>query len=332
MSVNDFKIEYGGYLPLELRNGEEYFSRYQDASYIGFNCGRACIAAALDNVNVSRVHIPVYNCYVVEKALIENGYTILKYLLTENFLPLISDFKDGDWIVYVDYFGTSDRTYIKQKIAKQYQRVIFDNTQAFYSKPILMDNVFNVYSCRKFFGVSDGAYLVYKNGLDIKTFYEKDNSWKRASYLLKSIECGTNGAYKDSLLGEESIGFSVKIMSDLTRKILKNIDYDQIKYARKRNFNILHNMLDSVNSFKQIDTNEDFTPMIYPLIVEDDSLREKLINNNIYVPQWWKYLSGKLSKNSVEEKMVKYLFPLPIDQRYSNEDMINLSEVVIGLL
>lgn len=332
MKMTEFKIEYGGYLPLELKNSEEYFNRYQDASYIGLNSGRACIIAALDNKNVHRVHIPFYNCHVVEETLIENGYTVCKYLLNEDFLPLISDFKDEDWLVYVDYFGTSDRAEIKTKIAKQYKKVVFDNTQAFYSKPILMENVFNTYSCRKFFGVSDGAYLVYKSGQSIKTHYEKDSSWERASYLLKSIELGTNGAYKDSLRGEESIGFSVKIMSDLTRKILKGIDYDQVQMIRKRNFGILHDVFYSINSLKKIDTSEDFTPMIYPLVVEDGSLREKLVSKNIYVPQWWKYLEGKLCEDSIETKLVKYLLPLPIDQRYSSEDMVNLSEIVIGLL
>lgn len=324
-------MEYGGYLPLELKSGSEYFTRYQDASFVGFNSGRSCIVAALDNMEVSRVYIPFYNCHVIEKALIQNGYVVSKYILDEDFLPIIHDFADNDWLVYVDYFGLADSNDTKQKVVKQYQRVIIDNTQAFYSIPILKEDIFNVYSCRKFFGVSDGAYLVYKKGLDIKVPYNHDVSWKRAGFLLKSIEMGTNGAYKENLISEESIGFSVKLMSSLTRNILKSIDYDSIQLTRKNNFRLLHNVFHTINMLK-FDSSEKCTPMIYPLMVKDDSLRKKLVREKIYVPQWWKYLIDELSEESIEIQLSKYLFPLPIDQRYKDVDIIQLSKIVKELI
>lgn len=59
----------GGYLPLELNKGLEYFERFHDIDIWRFNSGRSSIVAALNSMKVRRVHIPFYNCYMVEEAL-----------------------------------------------------------------------------------------------------------------------------------------------------------------------------------------------------------------------------------------------------------------------
>ena len=61
--------------------------------------------------------------------------------------------------------------------------------------------------------------------------------------------------------------------------------------------------------------------MVYPLLVKsmdsDKEMRSELIENNIYIATYW---AGQKDKG-YGDKLEKYLLPLPIDQRYSVEDM-----------
>ena len=47
--------------------------------------------------------------------------------------------------------------------------------------------------------------------------------------------------------------------------------------------------------------------------------------------QWWKYLLDILPSDSVEADYSRYLLPLPIDQRYTPDDMRTLAALVLRL-
>lgn len=319
--------EYGGYLPLEMNEkGGELYSENNDYTVWRLNCGRSAIVAALKSCEVGRVFIPYYNCHVVETALQKYGYTISKYKIDRNFMPLLDSISENDWIVYTDYFGICTLK-TKEEIIRKYRNVIFDNTQAFFSDPIIKKGVFNVYSCRKFFGVSDGAYVISNRKTDIDNLYNKDFSWERCAYLIKSYELGTNGAYGDSLQSEESIGYEIKLMSDFTRIMMQFINYETVRVKRNKNFNYLVEQFADINDIK-LKSNESTAPMIYPLLVYNDELRTYLIQKKIYVPQWWKYLIDTMKESDFEVELSKYLIPLPIDQRYSLEDMNDIVNII----
>ena len=71
--------------------------------------------------------------------------------------------------------------------------------------------------------------------------------------------------------------------------------------------------------------------MIYPFLCRVDGLRRRLIKNKVYVSQWWKYLLELLPADSVEADYSRYLLPLPIDQRYTPDDMHALAALVLQL-
>ena len=47
--------------------------------------------------------------------------------------------------------------------------------------------------------------------------------------------------------------------------------------------------------------------------------------------QWWKYLLDVLPADSVESRLSRYLLPLPLDQRYTPDDMRELAALVLQL-
>ena len=319
--------EYGGYLPLELKERNELFDRYPNAKVARFNSGRASVVAAVLAVQPKKLYIPRYNCSVVREALQQAGLNYSFYSLNNELEPALDGIEEGAWLLYVHYFGTASEEKIA-RIAKKYKNVIFDNTQAFFAKPVLDGNCMNVYSPRKFVGLVDGGYLVWSGKREVSEDYPQDVSWERAGFLFKSIELGTNAAYKDNLDSKVCLADGIKRMSVLTQRMLRSLDYDALAEKRDRNYRVLIEKFKGINQLKL--PMEGFAPFVYPLVIEDPELRSKVVGSKIYTPQWWKYLLDEVPQNSVEAWLSKWLLPLPVDHRYSEKDMEEMAAIIIN--
>ncbi|MDO4332600.1 MAG: hypothetical protein Q4C58_07900 [Eubacteriales bacterium] len=321
--------EYGGYLPLELREGHELFDTYNGAKVARFNSGRASIAAAVKSVHPQKLYIPYYNCAVVRETLAAEGVDYEYYYLDENLEPAIEIINTDEWLIYVHYFGIASEEKMK-KIADKYKNVIFDNTQAFFAKPILDGNCMNVYSPRKFVGLIDGGYLVWSGEREVSEDYPQDISWERGGFLLKSLELGTNAAYKDNLDSKVCLADGIKRMSVLTRRMLKSLDYDDLAEKRDRNYRVLVKKFEDVNLLKV--PMQGFAPFVYPLVIENSDLRRRVVEKKIYVPQWWKYLLDEVPEDSIESWLSQWLLPLPVDHRYNENDMEDMASIIFQCL
>ncbi|MBO5560987.1 MAG: hypothetical protein J6A07_05000, partial [Firmicutes bacterium] len=62
--------------------------------------------------------------------------------------------------------------------------MIIDNTQAYFQMPV--NGVDTFYTCRKFFGVTDGAVLYTASAVD--TELDIDESYTRMTYILGRFE------------------------------------------------------------------------------------------------------------------------------------------------
>lgn len=320
------KKEYGGYLPLELPHGQEYFAGF-GSDMQRLNCARSAIYAALERCGAQKVRLPWYNCETVQEPLRRLGVPYAFYFLDEELFPQTPPLEENEWLLYVNYFGTAPKELL-DRVKTTFGRVIFDNTQAFFASPRMDADSYNVYSCRKFLGVADGAYLIHKD-LQARP-YPADSSWQRAGYLLKCLDTSTNEAYPDSLRNEDLLAREVREMSALTRRLLAAVDYEEVKRRRRENFLVLHAALADVNG-RPVNTEAE-APMIYPLYIEKEGLRAALIGNRVYVPQWWKWMLGKVPEDSVEARLSRWLLPLPVDQRYTPDDMRDLARVMRGCL
>ena len=69
-------------------------------------------------------------------------------------------------------------------------------------------------------------------------------------------------------------------------------------------------------------------PMVYPLVIEDTSLRGQLKENSIFVGQWWKYLLYTMDPAGIEYYYAQNVYPIQIDQRYSEEHLLFTRDVV----
>lgn len=316
--------EFGGYMPLELNRGSEYYN-YTSADMLRLNNGRAAIITAVKDGEFNKVYLPLYLCYSVTTALANAGINFEYYNIDNNFLPININIKDDEVLLWPNYYGVQSYNHI-DNLVRRYKNLIIDNTQAFFSEPIL--SVYNIYSCRKFFGVSDGAYLIHNN-LKKQDLYDS-KSYSTSMYLSKSIECGTNAAYSESLENEKRVEEeAVSNMSLLTRRLMSSIDYKGCILKRNQNYSILQKYLDKYNMLKLQDNIN--APMVYPLLLEND-FRQNLVSKRIFVSQWWKWIINLDIANEWEQLLAKNLLPLPIDQRYSCEDMEQLAKLILDII
>lgn len=109
-------------------------------------------------------------------------------------------------------------------------------------------------------------------------------------------------------------------MSKLTQNILSSIDYEDVIKRRKENFDYLHKELGNMNLIK-IESDLEFVPFVYPFMIEDESLRQKLIEKKIYIAKYWNEVLDRKNVSYIEKDFVNRILPLPVDQRYDLDDM-----------
>ena len=124
-----------------------------------------------------------------------------------------------------------------------------DHTHAFFQKPL--EGIDTLYSCRKFWGVSDGAYLSTEAQLTENNI--SDYSAERMKHILGRYEQDAGTYYKDMLANAAKYdGMEIRQMSRLTQNLLKAVDYDSAKERREQNYQILRELLPSENIFNEI--------------------------------------------------------------------------------
>jgi hypothetical protein len=312
----------GGYFEMEIGNCSSNFH----SKAIALNTGRNSLELILKNININRIYIPYYICDVILEPIKKFDLDYRFYFLDNKFYPLVDSIKDNEALLYVNYFGIFTRNV--KKLSEQYNNLIIDNTQAFFSEHI--EGTYSFYSPRKFFGVPDGgfAYINKCIALDIET----DKSYERFSHLIKRVDEGPEEGYRDFKENDEKLkNLPIRKMSKLTKKLLKNVDFEKVRKIRNENFAYLHNNLEKNNELRDIIAGENVNgPMVYPYLQKDNvNLKTFLIKNKVFVATYWPNVSKWIDdENSFELYLYNNLIPLPIDQRYNKNDMKIVLELI----
>ena len=204
-------MEIGSFIELQFPKGLEYYSGEQDIARL--NSGRAAIYHAARALNCQTVWLPYYQCDTVRDFLLRKGMTVKYYHIDTRINPVDIEQKPHEAVVFVNYFGIMSQARMKS-LAKRYDNVIIDNSQAFFCKPV--EGCMNVYSARKFIGVPDGAYVIGENAEQYVDEYEKGYSSDTSLFLLQRIEYGCEGkTYESRMINEHRIDSEdIKQMSD----------------------------------------------------------------------------------------------------------------------
>lgn len=306
----------GGYFELELPTHQEFHS-----NAIALNSGRFCLEYILKCRKYSKVYVPYFTCDSAVEPIIKLGIPYEFYQIDKGY-HIIDDIvlSENEAVIYTNYWGLQGEYCIQ--LAKEYGRqLIVDYTQAFFAKPISGIDTF--YSCRKFFGVPDGGYLYTDVQADFDI--EQDVSYSRMDSLIKRIDLSPEQGYDDfRRCSEEFHALPIRYMSNFTKRMMAAIDYHVVAKKRRTNYEILRQSLGG----KAL--SEDDVPMIFPYEVNDgQSLRKHLINNKIFVAKYWPNVDSWAGNDALETWMANNILPLPIDQRYGEEDMKRVINIIM---
>ena len=307
----------GGYFSLELPFREEY---HKDA--IRLNTGRNCLEYILRARKYSKVYIPYYTCEVILEPFQKIGVEYEFYHVDIN-LEIRDEIKlnVGEAVLYTNYFGLKQR-YIEQLAERVGTRLIIDNTQAFYAKRL--EGIDTFYTCRKFFGVADGAYLYTDKQLDEE--FEKDESYSRMAHLLKRIDLSAEEGFADFRKADDGLDNQpIRRMSNLTQRIMQSIDYQAVAKKRRNNYMTLHKELSGKNNL-ELNLDDDAVPMVYPFLSPLNGLREKLVDHKVYVARYWPNVLEWTTKDDIEYILASQMLPLPVDQRYGERELKKIIE------
>lgn len=309
----------GGYFSLETRVGEHY---HKDA--IRLNTARNCFEYVLRARGYAKVYIPYYTCEVmlepIQKLELDYEFYHINEQLEPKSLPKLGE---NEAFLYTNYFGLKQGCV--RRLASEFgSRLIVDNAQAFYAEPL--GGIDTFYSARKFFGLSDGAYLYTDKPL--RQEFVQDCSFDRMSHLLKRVDLGAEAGYQDFKKNDDAlIAQDIKRMSNLTEALLYGIDYESAKEKRIKNYNTLSEALRAKNQF-HLNLRADDVPMVYPYLTDDVTLKKRLITAKIFVATYWPNVFDWCKPQGLEYELAEKVAFIPVDQRYGIEDMQRIIEVI----
>lgn len=322
--------EIGGYFQMEQLSGNEYYP-----DLLPLNLGRTALLYALEQLRVKKLYIPDFICDSVSDALSRWEGETAVYPVNKNFLPSQEFFgpdtalkETGSYLYIINYYGQLTDETLKA-LHTQYGNLIVDNTHSFFQRPL--PQIPTLYSCRKYFGLPDGAYLFLPEKPKDFAALPRDHSGQRMEHILGRFEQSASIYYESMLQTAHSFYEEpVKQMSALTQNLLRGIDYPRSARLREQNFRILDAAL---GKYQPRHFSMPKGPFVYPFYSTDAPiLKKKLAGYKIFVPTYWNNVIASAPQDSAAYDLAAHILPLPIDQRYQEEDMHQLISVFTNLL
>jgi hypothetical protein len=342
----------GGFFELEPAGSD--LAR-QDGLYhanaLALSTGRACIGYILDQPFESkkpmRCYVPSYSCDAVYEPFLERDISLEYYSITEQFeLQHEINLKSDEYLFYINFFGIKHQ-YTEQLIERYGDQLIIDSTHSFFHKGYPRNWSFT--SARKYFGVADGAFVLGfsdeahdrralgDRSLENSHLPRFDNPDLSPNKLRADGEFAK--AYSAYQAYEKRLNADVLRISKVSEAMLKDIDYDAVTSLRQANFQYYHKELAAYNqiqfdqkTIQELEGNElkEHTAFCYPFLPKTRIEKTLLHQEQFFIPALWADVlnrpnddvTGKVIGNeSTESKLCHDLLPLPIDHRYTQQDL-----------
>lgn len=312
--------EIGGYFGLEQFTGSEYHK-----GLLALNNGRSALLYLLKARKISKLYIPYFLCDSISNLCDQHGYSYEYYPIDSSFLPVFDfSLSDSEWLYVVNFYGQINNSQVAA-LKSRYNNIIFDNVHAFFQNPVA--GVDTIYSCRKFFGVPDGAYLSTQAVLD--ETLEQDISKDRMRHILGRYEGCASDYYADFKSNDHSFStLPLRRMSKLTHNLMSGVNYDSVRATRNANYAYL---AASLGGHNKLCLSAPDGPYCYPFYYCNGmELKKALAEEHIYVATLWPNVLTCGAQLEID--YAKNILPLPCDQRYDSGDMRRVIDAILRYL
>lgn len=254
---------------------------------------RSAIKYLFDYLKPKEIWLPSYLC----QTIIQGNHNF-KFYDCDIFENLSKYFdlanKKNNIFYYIEYFGFAKNIDFKDKKCI----VIQDCSQSIFLKKNPQAD-YAVYSFTKMLPVPDGGSFIG----DLDPNYENNNAHVLESFKIskKAIELRRNGNenWRDFYLRSKKKPIGFYQMSDYSKKIIHNIDLEQIAKNFKNNYNAVSS---KINSLFKISDN---IPVGFPVLLKKrDFILKTLIEKKIYPAIHWKLPFYFKKSSNIEKKIL----------------------------
>ena len=359
-------MEIGGFLEFpELKDTERKESAYYYLTqiydnYNFFADGRQAIKAVLlntEDILNKTCYLPSYLCDSILQSFRELELDVKFYPHRELLKPVLDGNIEDSLVYLIDYFGTEPVS--EEEIVELLDgnnMVILDVSHSILDEnrfSLTHENFYLISSLRKTFPIPDGgivyhsdpkfksndipprkyekkleAMLLRKLYLNETDTYMKDTDNAEKSKWVKEHFLNLNQEYEsykyDSTVEPQSIPLT-------SCYILKNISMTDITDRRWQNLNFMHEKIlkRDLLLFNQDNIKSPFILTLkFKNENERDSMRKRLIENDVYPPVLWDLKAYIPEEFSYERNLSKRILMVPIDQRYGPAEMSKVRDIL----
>lgn len=329
---------------LEKGNNSLLWWKQDDYNIQYYKSGRNAIKALCKNIGLrKKVAIPIYTCDTVIQPFLDEKWDVVFYKINKDLSICDQSLDDvvnkdkPDVIFFHSFFGFNTYGNTENIIKYKNQGIVIveDLTQSLFSNHFLKMADYYVTSFRKFIAIADGGALISKKKLTNQCVSDADN--RIVETALIAFE--TKKEYFDTGNSELKILYRKKYqelnslisnneqlmkMSDYSRKIIDSCNIKLITDIRQKNYEYLLHEIEEIGFVKTVLelSIEKCTPLYLPIYVtERAEVQKYLAEHNVYCPIIWPKSNSITFYDSDVDYMYNSMLCIPIDQRYSIEDM-----------
>ncbi len=331
-------------LSVEKDNIFDYLSEFEFCYY--FDSGRSALKHLVNQLQAcSRVLLPEFICESVTNCFDRSKVSF--YKIEKDFSIDLDDLRakvqGRNTIIFImHFFGSLQNPAILSEVRSLADNnraiIIEDTTHSIFTKSQTIGD-YMICSIRKWLPIPGGGSLYcHHNGCNIlEPNYPKctDNS-RSYGMILKDLFLKTgydcNLEYRrifsesEKRLDDQKAIYEI---SDFARYIASCVAVTELKFARKRNYNLLDNYMMRRGIKPVVELRESDIPLVYPIRVKErDKLRSYLMDNKIYCAVHWPFDNQKPEDRAFAIRNADELLSLPIDQRYDEEHIKYLADVL----
>jgi hypothetical protein len=302
----------GGFFELELPHA----GADPHPNAIALSTGRACLMVMLEHLKPGLVHVPFHTCDATLEPFRRSGIDTRFYAIKEDLSPAsLPELAPGEYFLWTDYYGVCGG--ITERLKRHYgDRLLIDDTHAFYRGGHAGHWSFT--SARKYFGVPDGAYLFAPVPVKVDAARMEAISLEHGLLRLAGRQ---EEAYRAYVAYERSLTSDVNRISRVSEGLLRGVDHRGVQVARRRNFDYLHAELGALNTLR-MDIDAKAVPFCYPYLPVVPVDRPAMYARELFAPRLWPdALERDVPGYAFEKRLSTELLPLPIDHRYSSDDL-----------
>jgi hypothetical protein len=296
--------------------------------------GRAALAVALAGLAPRRVWLPAYVCESVLDG-VGPGPELRFYPVGESLTASdVEGASPGDVVILVDYFGWPSPPGLVASLRAAGAVVVEDACQALLSAGVGIEADAWIASPRKFVGVPDGGLLwPVPEGATAEAGPPPGNWWVQALEACVARRAFDQGGgdrawFATFREAEAGVPTAPHAMSELTRVVLSHaIDARAIAAQRRSNYECLYAELADLSLMGSLP--DEVVPLGFPICVSDrDRIRSALFERNVFPPVHWPVPDAVPREFVAERRLAARVMTLPCDQRYDEDDMMRVAQMV----